>query len=248
MGFFLVLFFCLENCEIYFLRSYWEECGNPEGHPILFVHGGPGGGIDPKCRRFFDPELYRIILFTQRGCGKSTPLGCLTENTTWHLVQDMEELRKARDVSSWVLFGGSWGSALSLAYAQTHPEVVNGMILRGIFTARRQEIDWFYEEGRAGMLAPKKFATYRNGLPSDMQVNASRLLDAFHSVLNGSDEDAARRAALAWSGWEGAMSYFSQPEGPTKFEDSEFAIVFARIEVRQEVTPTLPPHNSSRCT
>src|SRR5688572_11543189 len=126
---------------------HYEECGNPDGQPVVFVHGGPGGGLDPRYRCFFDPAHYRIVLFDQRGCGKSTPHAELALNTTWHLVADMEALRRTLGIQSWMVFGGSWGSTLALAYAQKHPEVVSALVLRGIFLLRKREIDWFYQEG-----------------------------------------------------------------------------------------------------
>lgn len=211
---------------------FYEEAGNPASDLVaLFVHGGPGGGIEPKCRRFFDPSTYRIILFDQRGCGKSTPLGCTEENTTADLIADIEALRASLSIPSWLLFGGSWGSTLSLAYAQAHPDRVRGLVLRGIFALRRREIDWLYERGGAEMLAPDAWADYVAGLPEGMR-EAPRLLDAFHDVFNGDDEAAKKKAALAWSGWEGATSYFVRPEAPIKFDEPDFAAVFARIEVR----------------
>lgn len=209
--------------------SYWEEAGNPEGIPVVFVHGGPGGGIEPRCRRFFDPAAYRIVLFSQRGCGASTPLGSVEDNTTWDLVSDMEALRTARGIDSWVVFGGSWGSTLSLAYAVSHAGRVRALVLRGIFTVRREEVDWFYERGGAGALAPQEFARYVAGLPEGLR-GAPRLVDAFDAVLNGGDAAAAGKAALAWSAWEGATSYFKPPDGPMKYTEPDFAAVFARIE------------------
>lgn len=222
-------------------QIYWEEMGNPGGIPVVFVHGGPGGGIEPKCRRFFDPAAYRIILFAQRGCGKSTPLGSIEANTTQDLISDMELLREDRKVSSWVLFGGSWGSTLSLAYAQTHPDRVRALILRGIFAARRQEIDWLYERDGAGMLAPADWQAYIAGLPEDMR-DAPRLLDAFHEVFNGQDEEVAKKAAVSWSSWEGATSYFMKPKTSMKYEQPDFAVVFARIEVGDFVQTLVSCH------
>jgi proline iminopeptidase len=214
------------------LDSYWEEAGNPAGTPILFVHGGPGGGIEAKCRQFFDPAYYRVILFEQRGCGRSTPLGSISANTTQHLIADMEALREDRDVESWALFGGSWGSTLSLAYAQEHPERVTALVLRGIFAVRKAEVDWLYERGGAGMLAPLEFEEYLRGLPERLR-GKKRLLEAFSEVFCGENEEEARAAALAWSSWEGATSYFRKPAGAMKYNDQDFAVVFARIEVSQ---------------
>lgn len=210
---------------------FYEVCGNPDGIPVVFVHGGPGGGIEPRARRFFDPAAYRIVLFDQRGCGRSTPLGSLVDNTTADLIADMEALRAALNIDAWVLFGGSWGSTLSLAYAQAHPSRARALILRGIFALRRSEIDWLYERGGAGMLAPNDWERYVQGLPEDRR-DAPRLLDAFHETFLGVDGEAAKKAALAWSGWEGATSYFVKPKVAMKYDEEDFAVVFARIEVR----------------
>lgn len=193
------------------------------------MHGGPGGGIEPKCRQFFDPSFYRIVLFAQRGCGQSTPRGSLKANTTQHLVADMEALRATLGIESWALFGGSWGSTLSLAYAQTHPERVTALVLRGIFAVRRAEVDWLYERQGAAMLAPVEFSEYVRGLPERLR-DAPRLLDAFDEVFNATDEDEKAAAAVAWSSWEGATSYFHKPPGSLKYSDPGFAAVFARIE------------------
>lgn len=211
--------------------SYWEEYGNPNGTPVVFVHGGPGGGIESRCHRFFDPSAYRIILFCQRGCDRSIPLGCLENNTTWDLVQDMETLRTTREVSSWVVFGGSWGSTLALTYAQKHPECVRSLILRGIFTVRKEEVDWFYERGGAQMLAPERFDKYLEGLPNDELRSSDSLLKAFHDTFHCGNSDVEQKAALAWSMWEGSTAYVLPPSGPQKYGDPAFAAVFARIEV-----------------
>jgi proline iminopeptidase len=215
--------------ELHFGRSFWEEHGNPLGVPVVFLHGGPGGGIEPRSHRFFDPDAYRIVLFSQRGCGRSTPRGCLAENTTWSLVSDIEALRKDRGIESWVVFGGSWGSTLSLAYAQINPSRVRALILRGIFTLRQAEIAWFYERGGAELLMPAAFEQYAEGLPKEMRHRSS-LLDAFHEVLNSDDAEAASRAAVAWSRWEGACTYIETVVEKNKYEEPEFAGVFARIE------------------
>src|SRR3954469_2357425 len=143
---------------------YFEESGNPDGKPVVFLHGGPGGGTDAKQRRFFDPARYRIVLFDQRGCGKSTPHASLVDNTTWHLVGDLEALRAHLGIERWQVFGGSWGSTLALAYAETHPERINELILRGIFLLRRQEIEWFYQRG-ASVLYPDAWEPYLAHIP-----------------------------------------------------------------------------------
>ena len=170
---------------------YWEESGNPEGKPVLFVHGGPGGGTDPKQRRFFDPQSYRIVLFDQRGCGKSTPHASLNENTTWDLVADMERLRTHLGIEQWLLFGGSWGSTLALAYAQTHPDRVTALVLRGIFLLRKWEIDWFYQEGASRMF-PDAWESYLAPIPPEERAD---LLYAYHRRLPGDEGDAEAASA-----------------------------------------------------
>ncbi len=156
---------------------YFEESGNPKGKPVVFVHGGPGAGTSSKQRRFFNPEKYRIILFDQRGAGKSTPYACLTENTTWHLVEDMEKLRKHLGISRWQVFGGSWGSTLALAYAETHPEAVTELVLRGIFLLRKKEINWFYQEG-ANAIFPDAWEGYVAPIPPGNAATSSKLTTA----------------------------------------------------------------------
>jgi proline iminopeptidase len=206
---------------------YWEESGNPKGKPAVFVHGGPGGGTDPKHRRFFDPSKYRIVLFDQRGCGKSTPHASLEDNTTWHLVSDMEKLREKLGIEKWLVFGGSWGSTLALAYAETHPERVSELVLRGIFLLRKWEIDWFYQEGASRMF-PEAWAKYLEPIPA---AERGDLLRAYHARLTGSDKDAALAAARAWSIWEGSTScLFPDTDLVAKMGNAEFAIAFARIE------------------
>jgi len=181
---------------------YFEESGNPNGKPALFVHGGPGGGTEPKQRRYFDPEAYRIILFDQRGCGKSTPYACLEENTTWDLVADMEKLREHLGIEQWLVFGGSWGSTLALAYAETHPERVTELVLRGIFLIRKQEIDWFYQRG-ASALFPDAWEPYLAAIPEEERGD---LLHAYHRRLTSDDPAVRLAAARAWSVWEGSTS------------------------------------------
>lgn len=204
---------------------YIEEVGNPEGKPVLFVHGGPGGGITEKHRRYFDPEAYRIILFDQRGSGQSTPYASLEENTTWDLVSDMETIRKTLSVDRWMLFGGSWGSTLSLAYATKHPERITDMVLRGIFLCRQEEIRWFYQEG-ADRIFPEAFESYRSAIPEEER---SDMIAAFHRRLNDPDPDVQMKAAQAWSLWEGsALRLLPDPE--TMEEFGEIALSLARIE------------------
>jgi proline iminopeptidase len=206
---------------------YFEESGNPAGKPAIFVHGGPGGGTEPKQRRFFDPQAYRIVLFDQRGCGKSTPHACLEENTTWHLIADMEALREHLGIARWQVFGGSWGSTLSLAYAEKHPDRVTELVLRGIFLLRRQEIEWFYQRG-AGVLFPDAWEGYLAPIP---EAERGNLLMAYHRRLLSPDPEVRLSAAQAWSVWEGRTScLLPNPELIAKTQGEEFALAFARIE------------------
>jgi proline iminopeptidase len=208
-------------------RIYYEQCGNPHGKPALFVHGGPGGGGDLKARRFFDPAGYRIVNFDQRGAGRSTPFASLKDNTTWDLVADIEALRHQLEIEAWLVFGGSWGSTLALAYAQTHPGAVSELVLRGIFLLRRAELDWFYQSG-ARALFPERWADFAAQIPSDERHD---LLAAYHRRLTGDDEDAKLAAARAWSIWEGATSsLLANPERVEQYGDPRFALAFARIE------------------
>ena len=206
---------------------YFEECGNPDGKAVVFLHGGPGFGTDPSHRRFFDPAAYRIVLFDQRGCGKSTPHASLVDNTTWHLVEDMEKLRAHLGIERWQVFGGSWGSTLALAYAETHPERVTEIVLRGIFLVRKREIDWFYQRG-ASALYPDAWEKYVEPIP---EAERGDLLRAFHRRLTGEDAAERARAARAWSVWEGSTScLFPNPALIEKTGGDEFSIAFARIE------------------
>ena len=206
---------------------YWEESGNPNGLPVIGVHGGPGGGSSPEMRRFFDPTVYRIILMDQRGCGKSTPHSELTDNTTWHLVEDMEAVREHLGIDKWVLFGGSWGSTLSLSYAVTHTERVIGLILRGIFLLTESEVRWFYQEG-ASRLFPDAHDRYVAPIP---EAERGDLLSAFHKRLTGTDKAERRAAAKAWTCWEGETITIQGPTSrPKRFEEDDFADAFARIE------------------
>ena len=179
---------------------YIEECGNPSGLPVLFLHGGPGAGCEPMHRRFFDPQRYRIVLFDQRGSGQSSPHAELRDNTTWHLVADIEKLREHLNIDRWVVFGGSWGSTLALAYAETHPDRVLGLILRGVFLCRDQDIHWFYQHG-ANRLFPDLWEHFLAPIPA---VEQHDLIHAYHRRLTGADELERLRAARAWSTWEGA--------------------------------------------
>jgi proline iminopeptidase len=206
---------------------YFEECGNPRGEPVVLVHGGPGGGANPTMRRFHDPDHYRIILFDQRGCGRSTPYASLEANTTWHLVGDMERLRAHLRIDRWQLFGGSWGSTLSIAYAETHPERVTGMILRGIFLLRAEEIAWFYQSG-CSALYPDAFEIYQSVIPPEERGHMVR---AYHKRLTGSDKAVQLAAAKAWSMWEGStLALRPDPDRIKAFGAETYAIAFARIE------------------
>jgi proline iminopeptidase len=206
---------------------YWEESGNPRGIPAVFVHGGPGGGTEPAHRRLFDPARYRIILFDQRGCGRSTPHAELRENTTWDLVADMEALRGLLGIESWLVFGGSWGSTLALAYAETHPERVLALVLRGIFLVRQKEIDWFYQGG-CDMLFPDAWEDYLAAIPPEEHGD---LVGAYYRRLTSDDAAVRLAAARAWSVWEARTSKLMVSEDLVKrHDDRHFAEAFARIE------------------
>jgi proline iminopeptidase len=206
---------------------YFEEVGNPDGRPVVFLHGGPGGGLDADYRRYFDPRRWRVTLFEQRGCGRSTPHAELRENTTWDLVADIERLRERLGIDKWVVFGGSWGSTLALAYAETHPERVLGLVLRGIFTLRRKELLWFYQEG-ASWLFPDAWEEFLAPIP---EVEHGDLMSAYHRRLTSEDPEIRLRAARAWSVWEGSTSKL-RPDANLieRFGGDQFALAFARIE------------------
>jgi proline iminopeptidase len=206
---------------------YFEECGNPRGKPAVFVHGGPGAGCDIRARRFFNPDAYRIVLFDQRGCGRSKPHASLIDNTTWHLVADMELLRQHLEINTWQVFGGSWGSTLAIAYAQTHPDRVSELILRGIFLLRPWELHWFYQHG-ASALFPDRFEQYRAAIPVNERHD---LIAAFHKRVSGNNRGEMIKAARAWSVWEAATSFIhTNSDMIDKWEGEEFAIAIARIE------------------
>ena len=210
-------------------QLYYEQCGNPNGKPVVFLHGGPGAGLDPDYRRFFDPEAYRVILFDQRGAGRSIPHASLDDNTTWHLVQDMEHIREHFGVEQWLVFGGSWGSTLSLAYAETHPERVSGLVLRGIFLCRPQEIRWFYEEGHgASAIFPETWEQYVSLIP---EAERGDMIRAYYERLTSDDEAVRREAAYAWSIWEAsALKLLPDQKTIDEFTEPEMAIALARIE------------------
>ena len=206
---------------------YWEESGNPQGKPVVFLHGGPGGGTEPKQRRFFDPSAYRIVLFDQRGAGKSTPYASLVDNTTQHLVADIEQLRAHLGVERWQVFGGSWGSSLALAYAEAHPDRVTELVLRGIFLLRKVEIDWFYQRG-TDALFPDAWEDYLAPIPVEERGDMIR---AYYKRLTSEDAAVRIEAAKAWSIWEGRTSCLHANAALiARTSGDEFALAFARIE------------------
>jgi len=206
---------------------HFEESGNPLGLPIVLLHGGPGGGCPPFYRQYFNPQKWRVVMFDQRGCGQSTPHAELRENTTWDLVSDIEKLRYYLGIEKWVVFGGSWGSTLALAYSQTHPVRCQGLILRGIFMLRPKELRWFYQEG-ASYIFPDAWEEYLKPIPVDERDN---LLVAYYQRLTSPDTEIRLAAARAWSVWEASTSrLFPDPELMQKFGEDEFAAAFARIE------------------
>ncbi len=206
---------------------YVEEAGNPDGCPVVFFHGGPGGGISENHRRLFDPDFYRIVLFDQRGSGKSIPHAELRENTTWDLVADIERIREFLGIEKWLVFGGSWGSTLSLTYAETHPERVTGLVLRGIFLCRPEEFRWFYQEG-CSWLFPEEWQLYLEPVPENERHD---LMGAYYRLLTSDDEATRLRAAKAWSRWEGATCHLiPDTETVDHFEDPHHALAMARIE------------------
>ena len=208
-------------------RLYYEQCGNPEGKPVVMLHGGPGAGCSAKMRRFHDPARYRIVLFDQRGAGRSTPHADLADNTTWDLVADIERLRDRLGIERWQVFGGSWGSTLALAYAQAHPRRVTELVLRGIFMLRRWELTWFYQQG-ANRLFPDAWEQYLAAIP---EVERGDFISAYHRRLTSSDEATRLSSARAWSVWEASTSLLLQDEAFIEgHRDPHFALSFARIE------------------
>ncbi len=206
---------------------YVAEYGNPHGEPAVVLHGGPGAGISPSMPRYHDPAAYRMVLFDQRGCGRSTPYAELEENTTWHLVADIEAIRKHLGIESWQVFGGSWGSTLALAYAETYPERVSALIVRGIFTLRRREIEWFYQDG-ASLILPEAFEDYIKPIA---EAERSDMIAAYYRRLTGADKAVQMAAAQAWARWEGAsLSLLPDPARVEAFGQPDYALAFARIE------------------
>jgi proline iminopeptidase len=215
-------------------QIYWETSGNPSGKPVVFLHGGPGAGTNARHRRLFDPERYRIVLLDQRGCGRSTPHAGvfdtdLSTNTTWHLVADLELLREHLDIDRWQVFGGSWGSTLALAYAETHPDRVTELVLRGIFTLRSGELEWFYE-GAAANIYPDLWESYLAPVPEPQRV-AGGLIEAYSQLLADPDPAVHGPAAVAWATWEAScITLLPQPDTVAEFADPTYALAFARIE------------------
>jgi proline iminopeptidase len=204
-----------------------EEVGNPKGQPVIFLHGGPGAGLSKRHRRFFDPAHYRIILFDQRGAGQSTPHANLEDNTTWHLIEDIEKIRKHLGIDKWMVFGGSWGSTLALAYSQTHPDVCTHLVLRGIFLCRKEEIVWFYQSG-ADKIYPDLWEDYVKPIPVEERGD---MVTAFYKRLTSADEGVRRGAAKAWSSWEGStLKLIPDRTAKAAFEDDHMSLSLARIE------------------
>lgn len=219
---------------------YFEECGAKDGKPCIILHGGPGGAINPTMRRFFDPKRWRMALFDQRGCGRSRPNASLEDNTTWALIADIEALREHLGIERWTVFGGSWGSTLALAYAATHPERVEGLILRGIFLMRKKELHWFYQKG-ASMLFPDAWERFLAPIP---EAERGDLMGAYHRRLTDPNREVQIEAAAAWSQWEGDTLSIRGPEArPAKFDEVGFAIAFARIECHYFMNGGFFPHD-----
>jgi len=208
-------------------QIYWERVGTPGARPAVFLHGGPGAGCSAAHRRLFDPSRYDVLLFDQRGCGRSVPHASLDANTTWHLVEDIERLRRLMGVETWLVFGGSWGSTLALAYAETHPERVDALILRGIYLLSQAELDWFYRFGVSEMF-PEKWQRFIARIPDAERSDPMR---AYYRRLTGADPHERREAALEWSRWEGqTITLLPEPETANVFENPAYALAFARIE------------------
>lgn len=204
---------------------YVEQCGNPDGIPVVVFHGGPGGGCSPAMRRFFDPEAYRIVLFDQRGCGRSTPHALVRDNTTWHLVQDIEMIRNELGIDRWLVFGGSWGATLALVYAQTRPSKVAYLALRGVFLATQAELKWFYGGG-AGKFFPELWERFVRVIPAEERQD---LIAAYHKRLFSRDRDVQVKYAKAWAGWENALASIENP-GQHVDSPAEYALAFAKLE------------------
>jgi proline iminopeptidase len=206
-------------------RVYVEQCGRPDGVPVLVLHGGPGGGCSPAMRRYFDPAVYRIVLFDQRGCGRSRPHACVEANTTWHLLADIELIRRTLGIDRWVAFGGSWGATLALLYAQEHPDRVAGLVLRGVFLMTRRELDWFYGGGAAAFW-PDLWLNFTAPIPEDERGD---LIAAYHRRLFSGDLPTETRFARLWAGWENALASIDN-DGMGSESPAEYARAFARLE------------------
>ena len=226
------LFPPIEPYETGFLKKgkheiYYEQCGNPKGKPAIFLHGGPGGGCGSLSRRFFNPKKYRIILFDQRGCGRSKPHTCLEDNTTWHLIEDIETIRERLSIKKWLIFGGSWGSTLAIAYAQKYPNNVSQMVLRGIFMLRQKELQWFYQYGASEMY-PEAWQGFLKEIPENERDN---LIEAYRKIFYGKNKEKQLSAAKAWSKWEASCSFINHnPDAVKESINAEFALAFALIE------------------
>jgi proline iminopeptidase len=210
-------------------QLYYEQCGTPNGKPVVFLHGGPGAGLVPDYRRFFDPDAYRVILFEQRGSGRSTPHASLDDNTTWHLVSDIEQIREQFGIEQWLVFGGSWGSTLAIAYAESYPERVRGLVLRGIFLCRPKEIRWFYEDSQgASAMFPDHWEEYVRLIP---EAERGDMINAYYRRLTSDDEAVRLEAATAWALWEGsALKLLPDPKLIDEFTEPDKALAVARIE------------------
>lgn len=209
-------------------KIYYEESGNPNGVPVVFLHGGPGCGTSPTCRRYFDPSFYRIIVFDQRGSGQSTPHACLQDNDTWHIIEDMENIREELKIDKWLVFGGSWGSTLALCYAIKHPQRVLGLVLRGIFLGRREDIEWIYEVGGASNIQPEAFEKYISIIP---EAERKDIISAYYKRLTSDDKVIREQAAKEWSMWEGSLvTLLPDPNLENSFGEINYAISMATIE------------------
>ncbi|MEM9433541.1 MAG: prolyl aminopeptidase [Pseudomonadota bacterium] len=206
-------------------RIYVEQCGNPHGIPVVVLHGGPGGGCSPAMRRYFDPAVYRVILFDQRGCGRSKPHASVENNTTWHLIRDIEMLRDRLDIERWIVFGGSWGATLSLLYAQSHPDRAAYLVLRGVFLMTQRELDWFYG-GQAGVFFPDQWRRFASLVPDDER---SDMISAYHRRLFSGDLPLETRYARAWAGWENSLASMSS-DGTVGESPADYSRAFARLE------------------
>ena len=205
---------------------YYEQCGNPSGVPVIVFHGGPGAGCNPNMRRYFDPNHYRIILFDQRGCGKSKPHASIINNTTWHLLDDIESIRKSLKIKRFFIFGGSWGSALALIYSQKFPNNVLGLVLRGLFTMTQSELDWFYSEGGASLFWPEKWKDFTDIIPPNERNN---LIEAYRKRLFNKSKEVREKFAISWTIWENSLATIRSPEVPSN-PPATYALAFSRIE------------------